>query len=127
MKKICKCCGRNRKIGKFGIKSNSPDGRNPYCKDCMRDFTNKYKNSPKGKTNQLSCVQKYKEKNKDNIKKYNQQYYIKNKARILYNKRCREDTECVNIFDEEPKKPKKKKINTSRKIYNIEINPKRKE
>jgi len=126
MKKICKCCGRNRKIGKFGIKSSFPDGKNPYCRDCMRTFINNYKKSSKGKSIQLSCVKKYKDKIKDKIKEYNKQYYLKNKARILYNKKCREDTECVNIFDEDIKKPIKRKINKSRKVYNIEINPKRK-
>jgi len=63
--------------------------------------------------------------NKDKKKERNKQYYLKNKERILYNKKCRETTECVMIFDDEPKKPTKKKINKDRQIY-IKIDPKRK-
>lgn len=123
MKKICKCCGRNRKIGKFGQLSNSSDGKNPYCRDCMRDFTNSYKNSPKGKKIQEVCVRKWKTKNKKAIKDYNREYYIKNKARILYNKRAREETECVLII-ENPEKPIQRKINKGREICTIIIDPK---
>lgn len=126
MKKICIGCGRNRKIGKFGQQSRMPDGKNPYCKDCMRTYNKDYKKSRKGSSLQKSCVLKYKQKNKDKIKEYNRQYYIKNKQRILYNKKCRESSECVNIFDENPKKPSIKKINKMRKMDTIVINPKRK-
>jgi predicted Fe-S protein YdhL (DUF1289 family) len=126
MKKICKGCGKNRRLGKFGKQLRSSDGKNPYCKDCMRLYNKRYKRSSKGSSIQKNCVLRYKEKNKDIIKEYNRQYYIKNKARILYNKKCRETTECVNIFDENPKKPNVKKINKLRKVDTIVINPKRK-
>lgn len=126
MKKICKGCGRNRKIGKFGQQSRRPDGKNLYCKDCMRLYNKRYKQSSKGSSIQKNCVLKYKKKNKDSIKEYNRQYYIKNKERILYNKKCRETTECVMIFDEKPVKPNVEKINKSRKLDTIIINPKRK-
>jgi len=126
MKKICKGCGRNRKLSKFGKQSRRPDGKNLYCKDCMRLYNKRYRQSSKGSSIQKNCVLRYKEKNKDNIKEYNRQYYIKNKTRILYNKKCREETECVMIFDEKPHKPNVEKINKSRKLDTIIINPKRK-
>lgn len=125
-KKICIGCNRLRKIGKFGNKTKSSDGKNPYCRDCMRIITSNYKSSLKGSISQKKSVNKYKAKNVEKIKEYNKDYYIKNKARILYNKRCREDTECVMIFDEPEKKIRKKKINKDNKKYIIEIDPKRK-
>jgi hypothetical protein len=126
MKKICKGCGRNRRLGKFGQQKRSPDGKNPYCKDCMRAYNKRYKQSSKGSSIQKNCVLKYKARNKEKIKEYNRQYYIKNKTRILYNKKCREETECVMIFDEKPQKPDVKKINKVRKVDTIIINPMRK-
>jgi hypothetical protein len=126
MKKICKGCGRKRKLGKFGQQARMSDGKNPYCKDCMRLYNKKYKNSPKGSSIQKSCVLKYKTKNKEKIKEYNRQYYIKNKDIILYNKKCRETTECVMIFDETPIESNIKNINKDRKLDVIVINPKRK-
>lgn len=127
MKKVCIGCGRNRKIGKFGKQSRMPDGKNPYCRECMREYTARYKASPKGSRIQKKSVKKYKRKNKKEIKEYNHQYYLDNKDRIIYNKICRETTECVNIFDDEPKKEEVKKINKGRQLYTIVINPKRKE
>lgn len=125
MKKICKGCGRNRKIGKFGILSRSPDGKNYYCRDCMRDMTKNYKTSTRGTLKQKRAEKKWKKKNKKHIKEYNKDYYIKNKERILYNKRCREDTECV-LIREIPKKTEQKKINKSVQMQVIKIDPKRK-
>ena len=119
MKKICKCCGRNRRIGKFGKLSASSDGKNPYCRDCMRKYTTSHKNSPKGKFIQKQAVKKYEKKN--SRKEYFKEYYIKNKERILYNKKCREETECI-LITENPKKTVKPKINKGREIC---INPKR--
>jgi hypothetical protein len=127
MKKICKGCGRNRRLGKFGVQKRMPDGKNIYCRDCMRAYIRRYKKSPKGSFIQKNCVAKYKDRNKDKIKEYNKQYYIENKNRIIYNKKCREETECVMIFDESDKKPDIKKINKDRKLDTIVINPKRKE
>jgi len=125
MKKICKGCGKNRRLGKFGQQSKRPDGKNLYCKECMRIYNKQYKQSSKGSSIQRNCVLKYKDKNKDKIREYNRLYYIKNKKRILYNKKCRETTECVNIF-ENHQKPDVKKINKGRKIDTIVIDPKRK-
>ena len=125
-KKICKGCGRNRKIGKFGQQYRMKDGKNPYCRDCMREYNKRYKKSSKGKIVQELSIKKYKKKKEDEIKEYNKQYYIENKQRILYNKKCRETTECVNIFDEDIKKTKKKSINKDREVDIIVINPKRK-
>lgn len=124
MKKICKRCGRNRKIGKFGKKSSYSDGKNIYCRDCMRDITNAYKNSHKGRLIQLKCEKTYKKKNKKPISEYNKAYYLKNKDRILYNLRCRKDTECI-LITEKPEKIDKPKINKSSELYSIKIDPKR--
>jgi hypothetical protein len=82
----------------------------------MRTYNKRYKRSSKGCSTQKNCVLKYKQNNKEKIKEYNRQYYIKNKARIMYNKKCREETECVMIFDDEPRV---KKINKIRKVNPI--------
>lgn len=125
MKKICKRCGRNRKIGKFGILSCKPDGKNIYCRDCMKEIRGRYNNTLKGIVLKKKSSKKWKKNNKEKIKEYNKQYYKKKKHIILYNKKARKETESVLIF-ENPKKNEQRKINKDRKEYDFEINPKRK-
>lgn len=122
MKKVCIGCGRNRLIGKFSQQSRMSDGKNPYCRDCMRAYNKRYKSSQKGKGVQKACELRWRRKNKDKKKEINREYYIKNKARILYNKKAIKETECVLIFDE-PKKADKIKINKSREVCTIIIDP----
>jgi len=120
MKKVCKKCERNRKLGKFGKLTASSDGKNPYCRDCMRDFVKRYKNTL-GRNKQRKWEEQYKKKNKKAIREYNKRYYIENKTRILYNKRARS-----TISTEIPEKSDKLNINKGREIYRIKIDPKRK-
>lgn len=122
MKRVCKCCGRNRRIGRFGRLSVNPNGKNIYCRECMRNFTNGYKCSPKGKVIQQKSMSKWRKKNKKAIKESDKRYYQKNKNRILYNKKVRECT----LITEDSTKNNNLKINKVRAICSIEINPKRK-
>ena len=108
MKKICKCCGRNRKIGKFGRLSANPDGKNIYCRECMRKFTNGYKCTPRGRQKQHIASKKWRKNNKDVVNEYN-----------------RKNTECI-LITEDSKKSNNFKINKGSAVCSIEINPKRK-
>lgn len=128
MKKVCKKCGRNRRIGKFGKLSANTDKKNKYCRDCMRAMTRRYKSSAIGMVKQKKSEKKYKNNNKEKISNYNREYYIKNRDRILYNKKSREETECILISSNDKKydeKQVKKNINKDREKC-IVINPKRK-
>ena len=118
MKKVCQCCGRNRKIGKFGKRSDNPDGKNIYCRDCMRDKRIRYNCTPVGMVIQKKCIKKWKKNNRERVKDYNKEYYQKNKDRILYNKKARE---CSLITE----KTSQRKINKGRQVC-IVIDPKRK-
>ena len=124
MKKICKGCNRNRRIGKFAKDSYRKDGKRIYCRDCVSIINKRYRLSPIGRFYHKKSIDTWKKKNKFAIKEYNRKYYRKKKHIILYNKRAREETESVLIFDElvmknfvNPKTYKKKLIT---------INPKRK-
>lgn len=124
VKKVCKRCGRNRKIGKFGVLSSKPDSKNIYCRDCMKEIRSKYNGTIKGTLLNKQCIDNWKRNNKDEIKEYNKQYYLKNKSRILYNKKCLENKK-ENLLIE--RCTTQKKINKDRKECEIVINPKRKE
>lgn len=124
MKKICKKCGRNRKIGKFGIDYRNNDGKRIYCRDCIKEYNKLYKNTHAGNVKHKKSVENWKNKNKISISNYNKEYYKKNRRRILYDKKCREETESVLIFEDDVKVEKKK--NKTEDKYNIIINPKRK-
>ena len=124
MKKICKGCGRNRRIGRFARDSHKKDGKRIYCRDCISILNKRYRTSPIGRIRHKQCVDTWKKNNKTAIKEYNKSYYIKKRHIILYNKKAREETESVLIFDNFEKEPKlhSNKINR----VHITINPKRK-
>jgi len=121
MKKVCQCCGRNRKIGKFGKRSDNPDGKNIYCRDCMRDKRVRYDCTPVGMIIKKESIKKWKKKNKKRVSDYNKNYYQENRDRILYNYRSKKNTECILITE----KSSKRKINKGRDLC-IVIDPKRK-
>ena len=121
-KKICKCCGRNRRIGRFGRLSAKSDGKNIYCRECMREFTKEWKHSLKGIVSNKNYNRKWRRENKNRIKEYNKEYYKLNKDRILYNNRA-----IRTLITENSKNNDELKINKSRSVYSIEIDPKRKQ
>ena len=124
MKKVCKGCGRNRKIGKFGRDSKTIDGKRIYCKDCISILNRRYRTSPIGRIKHQKSVDNWKKKNKLAIKEYNKDYYRKKRHIILYNKRAREETESMLILDNFEKEPKLHSNKYNR--VHITINPKRK-
>ena len=128
-KKICKGCGRNRKIGKFSKDSHKKDGKRIYCRDCISILNKRYRTSPIGRIKHKKSVDNWKKKNKAAIREYNKAYYQKNKNIILYNKKAREETECVLIVE---KIGNKAQVQTNKCIkankcdrFDITINPKR--
>lgn len=125
MKKICKKCGKNRRIGKFGKDKRMFDGKRIYCKDCIRILNKKAKSTIKGKEVNQKTIKKWKDDNKDKIKKYNKEYYQKKKDIILYNRKAKKETEDMLIIGKS-KKNIQIKINNDRKEYIIKIDPKRK-
>lgn len=66
---------------------------------------------------------KWKQENKDHIKKYNADYYKKNKERIM----SRRNTESILIIENPSKKKINKSSSTKKNTYDIVIDPKRKE
>ncbi len=123
MKKICTCCGRNRKIGKFGKLSRTSDCKNIYCRDCMRDFRNGYSCTLKGSKATKKAIEKWKKKNKSKVREYNKEYYQKNKERILFSRKITKPTLITEKFENNSNP----NINKNREMYLIKINPKRKE
>lgn len=126
MKKLCPQCGRNRRIDKKW-NSCSWKGTQSVCKDCQSINNKRYRNHPKYKFLKKRIDKRYREKNKDKIKKYKAEYYQKNKQRILTDARSRKLTESVLIFENTDKK----KINMTRykrdpSKHEIVIDPKRK-
>ena len=124
MKKICKGCGRNRKIGKFSKDSYRKDRKRIYCRDCISIINKRYRLSPIGRFYHRKSIDTWKKKNKAAIREYNKAYYLKKRHIILYNKKAKKETESVLIFDDFIRKnfvnPKTYKKNL------ITINPKRK-
>ncbi len=125
MKKICKCCGRNRRIGKFGTISKNPDGKNIYCRECMRKIRNGYACTIIGKRKTKEAKKRWEERNKNKRKRINREYYLRNREQILFQTMSRRSTECI-LITENSQKTGKQKINKTRSVCEIEINPQRK-
>lgn len=124
MKKICSRCGRKRRIGRFARDTSRVDGKRIYCRECISAINRNYRNSPIGRIKHQRCVEKWKANNKAATREYNKAYYIRKKHIILYNKRCREETESVCILDRFENKPKSQTKRDGGVI--ITINPQRK-
>jgi hypothetical protein len=122
LKKICKGCGRNRKIGKFGKDSSKVDVKRIYCRDCISIINKRYRASPVGKIKHKKCVETWKKRNKPAIREYNKAYYTKKKHIILYNKKAKKETESILILDKLDKMPFYLPKTCNMKI--IRINPK---
>ena len=122
MKKICKGCGRNRKIGKFGKDSSRTDEKRIYCRDCISFINKRYRTSPVGRVKHKNCVETWKKRNKAEIREYNKAYYLKKRHIILYNKKAKKETERILILDELDKMPFYLPKTFNMKI--IRINPK---
>ena len=45
--KPCSRCKKLLPLEEFGVKSASPDGRNCYCKECIRNIMNELRHNPK--------------------------------------------------------------------------------
>lgn len=123
MKKICTCCGRNRRIGKFGKLSRMFDGKNYYCRECMGNIRKGYACTPRGSKKVKKAIKKWKKNNKSKISEYNKEYYQKNKERILFSRKIIKPT----LITEKVENNSKLNINKGRKVRLITINPKRKE
>lgn len=115
MKKICKSCGRNRRIGRFGKVVSNPDGKNGYCRQCMMEIRRSYECTPKGNIKRKRDSKKWRNNHKDHIKEYNEKYYQRHRNRILFNLCSKRSTECILIPENT-----RKNINRNRLIH---LNP----
>ena len=103
--KICKCCGKELSVEKFGVLKSHKDGFNPMCKECHNKKCKEYRVTnrdivAKGK-------KKYYELYKEQISIKRKQDYVKNK---LY----------VNKQTKQYYKANKEIINMQAKQYYIE-------
>jgi len=122
MKRICPTCGKNRKFGKYYNNRSRSNGKQVECKDCQTIRNKQDRQTLRYKIFKRKRDKKWKENNRDKIKKYNADYYKRNKERIM----SRRNTESILIVEN----GSKKKINRSRHhikkyIDDIVIDPKR--
>lgn len=122
MKRICPTCERNRKFGKYYNNKSRISGKQVECKDCQTIRNKQDRQTIRYKIFKRKRDKKWKENNRDKVKRYNADYYRSNKERIM----SRRNTESILIVEN----GSKKKINRSRHhikkyIDDIVIDPKR--
>jgi 5-methylcytosine-specific restriction endonuclease McrA len=88
--RICKVCGKKKKVTDFYKKKSNKDGREYYCKKCQADYNSKHEKEHSG-AKKIS-VGKYYLKNKDRICECKKLWRIKNLdfARAYFRKNTRE-------------------------------------
>jgi hypothetical protein len=124
MKKICPSCGRNRRLDKkyYNLKGRN-NGKQIECIDCQTDRNKRARQTEYFRRLKRKRDKKWKIENQDYMKKYNADYYKKNKERIM----SRRNTESILIIEN----GSKKKINKPSSHKNIPddiiIDPKRRE
>lgn|SRR5574340_594690 len=90
--KLCKLCNTNLPLTDFHRHKATKDGRNSYCKSCMKDYKTKY-----DKEHQDRNAEYRKEYNKKNVEKHKQDWQVRysnpkyREYHLNKNKKWRED------------------------------------
>ena len=88
--KICSCCGNTLPLSDFGKRSNSVDGLLGYCKTCAKQKRDKYYESENNKQKARDRVQRYRDKNREDINiKRRQQYRDDEEVRRKNSESCK--------------------------------------
>jgi hypothetical protein len=75
-----KKCLETKPLSEFGNKKNSPDGINPWCKSCNREYAKNYRKT--NPDNIRKTQRSYLDKNKDKVKQWNKNHFENNKDRV---------------------------------------------
>jgi hypothetical protein len=118
--KICGRCKVKKRIGLFGLNKTTKDGKQLYCKDCFKMSRKKYSITPRAKSKDSKRVTLWKNNHKDKIKKYNAEYYLKNKELL----KSKKNTECVMIIETPNNNINRKRRNKRICVMDIVIDPK---
>jgi hypothetical protein len=124
MKRICPSCGKNRRLErKYYNNIYRSNGKQVECIDCQNFRNKSAKQTERYKTLKRKRDKKWKQDNRNHLKKYNSEYYKKYKERIM----SRRNTESILIIENGSKKKINRTSNNQKKYGDIIINPKRKE
>ena len=115
--KKCSKCGIEKELTEFGKYKRSKDGLKPHCKICRREESKKYRESNKDKIKKQA--KKYRESNKDKIKESQKEWRENNIEKVR--ERCREyyqnNKEERKEYDKEYYQNNKEKVNKRKKEY----------
>lgn len=124
MKRICPSCGKNRRLDKkYYNNRDRSNGKQVECIDCQILRNKSAKQTERYKIFKRKRDKRWKQDNRDYVKKYNSEYYKRHKERIM----SRRNTESILIIENGSKKKINRTSNNQKKYGDIIINPKRKE
>lgn len=90
MKKKCAKCNRKKNLNDFGIAKARKDGRQPYCKQCRKEYAvanidkaAKYHRKHRKKVSYKKWYSNYVEKNRDKIRSRSREYDRKIKLQVF--------------------------------------------
>jgi len=82
MLKRCSKCKTSKEVGLFSKDKNTKDGFCSWCKVCMAELQNHYRDTETGKMLKPINQRRYREKNKEKVKEMKDKYYAANKEVI---------------------------------------------
>lgn len=82
--KICRRCGKEKKLEEFPNNSKTKDGKSSWCKSCTKKYQDKYRQKKENKLKKSELNKKYYQENKDYWVKWREENpnYYTNKEKI---------------------------------------------
>ena len=77
MSKTCTKCGETKPLDGFNRHKGRVDGRNPYCRECMREYLRRY--YEENRDRELALKRIYNEENRDKVREYQRRYREENR------------------------------------------------
>jgi 5-methylcytosine-specific restriction endonuclease McrA len=85
--KKCTKCGEVKKISEFTKKKRMSDGLDSWCKQCNKEYKQKYRNNPEAYEKEKQKHREWCKRNKEHISNYNKNWNSKNQERKRFLKR----------------------------------------
>ena len=77
MSKTCTKCGETKPLDGFNRHKGRVDGRNPYCRECMREYLRR--DYEENRDRERECKHRYREENRDKVREYQRRYREENR------------------------------------------------
>ena len=115
--KICRICGKLKKLNEYHKKRGTPDGYRNECKECCKEIQKKYKNEPDYKEKRSEYDKNRYQEKKDYILERKKDYHKENRDKILEKKKKYQGTDEYKIKSKKYREENKTYYAKASKLY----------